>query len=681
MAIKNWVMPKQHNERAAVIAGRYNIPLFLADILINRGFDSFEEIDNCLHTTATVLNDPFVIRDMDLAVARINAAITAGETVTIYGDYDVDGITSVALLYTYLTRRGLQVYFYIPDRIEEGYGVNCNAIDRIAKNGSSLIISVDTGVTAVEEVEYAKKIGIDFVITDHHECAGEIPVAVAVCNPKRPDCDYPFRALAGVGVVFKLIAALHAPGTQEELLDQYSDLVALGTISDVMPVVGENRYIIRRGLQVLSKNRSGLHALMQAAGIRNLDQLSVFDVSFLIAPRINAAGRIGDSLKAVELLISQKPSVWTQTADYLCELNNKRQLIEAKIFEEADTIIREKKLYRDQSALILWKEGWHHGVIGIVASRIKEKYGLPTILFAVSDGKAKGSGRSMEPLNLYNALGALEHVNFRFGGHAMAAGITLPASELPKFRDRFCAYAKAETKNSPYVNSIKIDAQLFETDFELDSFQKISLLEPFGTQNEVPLFCVRNAIIRELKPIGNQKHMRLVFQIGSKRINAVFFGMRPDAFALEAQSCVDVIFQASINEFRGKCDLQMIVKGIRPYEKKYNQMISDLECALGGEIPPRLYPNRKIIANVYRFAQKCVQNGLSLLDLTDLPVLMKKSGLGYYDLRSILPSLEILEQIGVVQYLLVDHQLMILSIDDSHKVSLEHSALYRKMQG
>lgn len=679
MAVKNWIMPEQNHPAARKIASKYDIPLFLADILINRGFKEIDDVENCLHPSAAVLNDPFDMLGMPQAVKRINHAIECGETVTIYGDYDVDGITSVSLLYLYLTFRGLKVFYYIPDRIEEGYGINCGAIDRIAKNGSTLIISVDTGITACREVEYAKSIGIDFVITDHHECSGEIPDAIAVCNPKRPDCTYPFRYLAGVGVVFKLIAALHVPGTQEELLHRYSDLVALGTIADVMPVVGENRYIIQRGLKVLSQNRKGLYYLMQAAGIRNLEQLSVFDISFLIAPRINAAGRIGDSLKAVQLLISDDPKIWEKTANYLCELNNRRQIIEANIFEQADTIIREKKLYQEQSALILWKEGWHHGVIGIVASRIKEKYGLPTILFSVAGGKAKGSGRSMEPLNLYAALSSLSDDSFHFGGHAMAAGITMDADQLPTFKERFCTYAKEKTGNEPYVNSINIDAVLFEPDFTLDSFQKISLLEPFGTDNEVPIFCVKNAIIRDLKPIGNQKHMRLVFQVGSKRINAVYFGMKPENFALEAQSCVDVIFQASVNEFRDKCDIQMIVKGIRPYEKKFLQMRSDIDAAIKGEIAPQSYPNRKIIANVYRFCQKCVQRGYTLLDMTDLPVLMKKNGLGYYDIQSILPSFEILSQIGVIQYIIVDQQLMVLAIDNSQKVSLEQSALYRKM--
>ncbi len=681
MAVKNWLMPQQHSTRAQKLARHYDIPLFLANILIDRGFDDYDKIDRCFHPSSLEQHDPFLMKGMKEAVERINRAVEAAETVTIYGDYDVDGITSVSLLYLYLTSKGLKVHYYIPDRISEGYGVNCGAIDRIAQNGSTLIISVDTGITAYDEVEYAKTIGIDFVITDHHECSGRIPDAAAVCNPKRPDCTYPFRSLAGVGVVFKLISALHYPQPQEILVEKYLDLVALGTISDVMPVVDENRYIVQQGLRVLSANRRGLYALMQLAGIRNIEQLSVFDVSFLIAPRINAAGRIGDSLRAVDLLISNDPIVWKNTAEYLCDLNNKRQQIEANIFEEADKIIREKKLYRDQSALILWKEGWHHGVIGIVASRIKEKYGLPTILFAVSEDKAKGSGRSMEPLNLYQALGQLKDVDFRFGGHAMAAGITMPTGELHRFKEQFCAFAKKQIENTPYVNSIKIDAQLFEHDFSLDAFRKISLLEPFGTENEVPLLYVKNAIIRDLKPIGNQRHMRLVFQIGSKRVNAVYFGMRPECFAIEAQSCVDVIFQASVNEFRGKSEIQMIVKGIRPYDQKYDRIMKSIQKAIGGEIEPRYYPNRKIVANVYRFCQKCVRLGLTLLEMADLPVLMKKNGLGYYDVQSILPALAILDEIGVIQYIAVDQQIMVLSFDDSHKVSLEQSALYRKMHG
>ncbi len=681
MAIKNWIFKKQNHPEAAKIAAKYDIPRFLADILINRGFTDESTVENCLYPSADLLNDPFLMQDMHLAVKRIKTAIFNKETITIYGDYDVDGITSVSLLYRYLTAQNLTVHYYIPDRITEGYGINASAIDKIAANGTTLIISVDTGITACDEVAYASDKGIDFVITDHHECSGQIPNAVAVCNPKRPDCTYPFRSLAGVGVVFKLISALHHPASQEWLLEQYADLVALGTIADVMPVIGENRYIIHKGLEILSKNRSGLNCLMQAAGIRNLDKISVFDVSFLIAPRINAAGRIGDSLKAVDLLIADNPTVWKETADYLCELNNKRQTIEANIFAEADAIIRDKKLYKDQSALILWKEGWHHGVIGIVASRIKEKYGLPTILFSVAGKKAKGSGRSLEPLNLYSALTELQDQTFLFGGHAMAAGITMKKENLPAFRDKFCAYAKKVTSKNPYINSVFVDAELFEPDFTLDAFKKISLLEPFGTNNEVPMFCVKNAILRDLKPIGNQRHMRLTFQIGSKWINAVYFGMKPELFALEAQTCVDVIFQASINEFRGKCDIQMIVKGIRPYEKKYRQLLSDTEIALSQNCDRRYFPNRKVIANIYRFAQRCVQNNNSLFEITELPVLIKKCGYGYYDIQSIILAFRVLNEIDVVQHIIVDQQLMVLSINNSKKVSLEQSSLYKKMNG
>jgi len=679
MAIRTWQFAEQNNRNASNIARKYNIPLFLANIMINRGFSTEKEIENCLKPDASLLNDPFLMKDMDRAVSRVRKAIDRKEKITIYGDYDVDGITSVSLLYRYLTSFGLDVSYYIPERIKEGYGINCVAIDLIAERGTDLIISVDTGITACKEVDYAKTLGIDFVITDHHECAGKLPDATAVCNPRRADCNYPFKTLAGVGVVFKLMAALHAPGSQDELLEKYGELVALGTISDVMPVVGENRYIIRKGLEVLASNRAGLYYLMQASGIRNIEQVSVFDVSFLIAPRINAAGRIGDSLQAVKLLVSEDRREWEKTSEYLCTLNNQRQQIEANIFAEADAIIQEKKLYLDQSALILWKEGWHHGVIGIVASRIKEKYGLPTILFALSDGKAKGSGRSMEPLNLYNALNDLKSDYFQFGGHAMAAGITMTAKSLPRFKQAFCSYAKSKSVDSPYVNSIMVDAVLQDPDFTLDSFKKISLLEPYGMANEVPLFCVKNAIIRDVKAIGNQKHLRLTFQVGSKWINSVYFGMRPECFAYEAQSCVDVIFQASINEFRGKCDMQMIVKGIRPYDKKYRQMLNDFKTSVNHEVPTEHFPDRNVISNIYRFCRKSISVKDSLFEIIDLPVLIKKSGFGYYDIRKIMPSLQVLEQIGVLKYVIVDQQLMLLSIDGSKKVTLDQSELYRKM--
>lgn len=679
MAIRSWHFAKQNHPAAAEIAAQYHIPQFLADIMINRGFDTPEEIQNCLYPSDKSLIDPFRMKDMDKAVARIHRAIDRKETVTIYGDYDVDGITAVSLLYRYLTSKGLQVHYYIPDRITEGYGMNCGAIDKIADNGSTLIISVDTGITACKEVLYAKEKNIDCVITDHHECAGALPEASAVCNPKRPDCPYPFKALAGVGVVFKLISALHAPLTQEDILEQYGELVALGTISDVMPVTGENRFIIRKGLEKLSQNRSGLYCLMQSAGIRSIENVTVFDVSFLIAPRINAAGRIGNSLKAVELLVSNDRKCWESVSGYLCELNNQRQLIEANIFAEADAIIQDKKLYLDQSALVLWREGWHHGVVGIVASRIKEKYGLPTILFALSDKHAKGSGRSLEPLNLYNALSDLGGNYFQFGGHAMAAGVTMNVSDLPKFKQQFCNYAKQKTANSPYINSVMIDAKLSPSDFTLENFRKISFLEPYGMCNEVPMFFVRNAIIRDIHPIGNQKHLRLSLQIGSQWINGVYFGMRPEAFPHEAQSSVDVIFQASINEFRGKSDIQLIIKGIRPYEKKYMEMLESTDNALQGNIAPENYPDRNAISNIFRFCRRAIGAKETLFEIPDLPILMKKSGFGFYDIQKILPSLKILNQIGVLRYAVIDRQLMLLSVDESKKVSLEHSELYRRM--
>ncbi len=681
MAIRSWKFLEQNHIEANDIARKYDIPLFLANILINRGFCSSAEMATCLFPSADLLNDPFLMKDMNLAVNRIQKAVEQNETVTIYGDYDVDGITSVALLYLYLTSLGLKVNYYIPQRITEGYGINCNAIDAIASTDTTLIISVDTGITAYNEVEYAKSIGIDCIITDHHECGEMLPNAVAVCNPKRSDCPYPFKALAGVGVVFKLIAALHLPASQQELLQKYGELVALGTISDVMPVTGENRYIIQQGLLSLSSNRKGLYHLMQVAGIRNIEHVSVFDVGFLIAPRINAAGRIGDSLRAVELLVSEERSVWENTSNYLCALNNQRQLIEANIFAQADAIIQEKKLYLDQSALILWKEGWHHGVVGIVASRIKEKYGLPTILFAVSDGKAKGSGRSLEPLNLYNTLTDIKSDYFQFGGHAMAAGITMESKFLPRFKQAFCAYAKKKTENLSYVNSVMIDAVLQEQDFTLENFKKISFLEPYGMCNEVPLFCVKNAIIRDIKSIGNQKHLRLTFQVGNKWINAVYFGMKYENFPYEVQSCVDAVFQASINEFRGKSDIQMIIKAIRPFEAQYRKLLNDFENTNKQQILPSHYPDRNSISNIYRYCKKCIHREETLFEIIDLPVLIKKDGLGYYDVQKILLSFQILKEIGVLHYAIISRQLMILSIDDSKKVSLEQSKLYRQIIG
>lgn len=677
MGEKEWIILQQNHAHAAALATVFKIPLFLADILINRGFKTPEEVETFFHPDQKALLDPFLLKDMDKAVSRISRAIEQKEIVAVYGDYDVDGITSVSLLKRYLSAQGLQVFCYIPDRITEGYGIHNEAIDRIAKTGASLIISVDTGITACSEVEYAASLGLDFIITDHHECGESVPHAVAVCNPKQSDCPYPFKSLAGVGVVFKLICALDQR-SDAELLSIYGDLVALGTVADVMPMIGENRYIVKQGLSVLAKNKAGLAALMKQSGIRNPQKISVFDISFLLAPRINAAGRIGDPMKAVQLLTQTDPNCYNDIAAYLCEKNNERQRMESEIFKQAEQIIRTRHLCDHQNVLVLWSEQWHHGVIGIVASRIKEKYGIPTILFSISGNKAKGSGRSVEPLNLYEALNGLHQSYFQFGGHAMAAGITMNVSDLPRFRDDLQQYVTDFMGKQTFVNHLIVDAVLKEDDFCENAFESISRLEPFGNKNEAPLFCVRSAVIKNITPIGGRRHTRLLFAIGKKRVSAVYFGVSVDALGYARDESVDVLFQAAINEYCGRREIQMIVKAIRPFENKYYALISDVSDALLQKFEGRVC-TRSEIAAVYRFCRHALRAQMALPEYILLPNLMKQLGFGSVSLFQFTVSLMILKEIGILEYAVAQQRLLLLQIHDEKRVLLDHSDIYRKI--
>ena len=676
--MKEWIYPTDHPDLSRPIAEEFDIPVFLAEMLIRRGYDDPQKIRSFLSPDNSLLRDPFLMKDMDRAVRRIRQAIRNGETVTVYGDYDVDGITSTALLYLFLKETGVTVHYFIPDRISEGYGIHADAVRKISENSSTLIISVDTGITACEEAEYAKTLGIDFVITDHHECGEIIPDAAAVCNPKREDCPYPFKCLAGVGVVFKLICALCCDTPPDVLLDRFGDLVALGTVADVMPLIGENRYIVKKGLSVLGKNKQGLQTLMRLSGVRNPEKLSVFDISFLLAPRINAAGRIGDPLRAVELLITDQEETQISIAEYLCTLNNKRQQIESVIFEEAEQIIFEKRLYRQRS-IVLWKEGWHNGVIGIVASRIKEKYGLPTILFSVTGKSAKGSGRSIEPVNLYNAFSRIDLPSAKFGGHAMAAGITIDTEDLPKFAAEFESVVKSITDQTPFVNTVTIDAILTEKDLTLPAFRSVFLLEPFGTQNETPMFCAQSVCIRNVTPIGNNKHLKLLLQAGGKTISAVYFGISAEQFGHSIGEYVDVLFQASVNEFRGNVDIQMIVRSVRSYKRKFESQLQEIDQIRKRDFSDLSAPTRQEIAAVYRFCRAELKENRCLWEQILLPNFLVKSGYGRFSLPTVLLSLLVLRDIGVLEYGTPDDNILLLGINETKKASIESSETYKKL--
>ncbi|MBE7022670.1 MAG: single-stranded-DNA-specific exonuclease RecJ [Ruminococcaceae bacterium] len=564
MQKKRWKLLSMHSdsERILELSRRYGLPPVVTTILLKRGLASFEDY---VFPAIEKLHDPYAMRGMKQAVDRIITALSSGEKITVYGDYDVDGITSTASLVRFLRAHGGDADYYIPDRMEEGYGVNANAIHRIAEAGTSLIITVDCGITAVEETAYAKTLGVDMIITDHHECRDEIPAAVAVLNPKQTHCAYPFKRLAGVGVVFKLLQALTTEMKfhQKELLDSCIDIIALGTVADVMPLMGENRIIVRHGLEQMryTANR-GLRALIKQVGI-DPTHITTGTVGFTLAPRINAVGRVGDPRCAVELLLAEDEQTALQYAQLLDDVNRERQTTEQKIYEEALSILAENDSYSQDAVIVLAHPEWHHGIIGIVASRLTEKLNKPTILISLSQGEGKGSGRSIKGFNLFAALAACEEDLTRFGGHELAAGLTVPAQKLENFRRHINEYAAERLSADDFIPELTIDAELPIAYMNLHTVDKLSVMAPYGMGNPAPVFLCRNLKIVALRPMSEGKHLRLALTDGTYQMDAVGFSMGELLHTLSIGDNVDIVFHLDGNVYRGERRAQVLLKDLR----------------------------------------------------------------------------------------------------------------------
>lgn len=611
----------------------------VARLIYNRGHESSYAVERFMNPTVDVLHSPFELKDMDKACARVLRAIEAGEKITVYGDYDVDGVTSVTLLYLYLKSLGADVNYYIPLRAKEGYGVSGAAIDTLKENGTQLIITVDTGITANKEVEYARSLGIDTVVTDHHECHGELPEACAVVNPHRPDCSYPFCELAGVGVVFKLVCGLEISRDNglsdresvSRICERYIDLVAVGTIADVMPLVDENRVIVKLGLASIEEDaRIGLAALIEAAnnsvatrpagGVAEKTpkkrKINSGFISFSIAPRINAAGRISSASKAVELLLCSDPSEAARLAEELCEINLQRQREENNIAEEAYRQIEETHDFKNDKIIVLENDSWQQGIIGIVSSRITEKYGLPSILISfagATEGDSdphdigKGSGRSVKGINL---VGALDHCRdhlVQFGGHELAAGLSVQRCNIPAFRKMINDYARENFSDDIFTVRCEADCELTPEELSMDIVDELSMLEPFGVANPNPQFVVRNLTLERVISMGAGKHSKLMLTNGQRSFTAVCFGMSASSMEYHFGESVDLLCQLSINEYRGQKSLQLIAQDIRlsdSLEKRYGEESARYrDIAAGGEFSQSegILPTRADIATVYKF--------------------------------------------------------------------------------
>ncbi len=557
----------------------------LAAVLAVR-YDSPEEARQFLDVDGTTLGDPLCLKDMEKAVRRLKQAIETHETVAVYGDYDVDGITSTCMLTDYLRSKGVTCRWYIPNRLEEGYGVNCDAIRELCERRVTLIVTVDCGVTAIAEAKFAAStLGVDMIITDHHECQDELPNAVAVVDPKRPDCGYPSHDLAGVGVAFKLLCALE--GSPEPILDRYADLVAVGTIADVMPLIGENRYIVKRGLEKLNSHpHPGLQALIEEVGLWDKNSraakkhITATNVGFTLAPRLNASGRLGQVESAVRLLLCRTANEASDYASDLCQLNRDRQQLETDIWRQALEMLDTET---PDGPIVLAHADWHQGVIGIAASRLAEKYGVPAIMICLDGEDGKGSCRSSGGFNLFTALNACSDHLVGFGGHALAAGLTIRRENIDAFRAAFTDYYRNHAAECVSTLDIDlcVDSPLLLT---LDCVEDLERMEPCGTGNPRPLLCLLGALLTELTPIGGGRHLRLQLEKQGKVYEAVFFHQTAESVGLRAGDCVDAAFFPQINEFRDRRSVQLLLCDIRRHDA------SGAARILAGEYPAEPAP-------------------------------------------------------------------------------------------
>lgn len=556
---KKWECYEVDNKKVKELVDQYGINELLARILVNKNITNKNDMSIFMNPTRKDFHDPFLMPDMEIAINRLLKAIENNQKIIIYGDYDADGITSTTVLKLFLEERGMDVSTYIPNRLNEGYGLNKGAIKKIYDDGFRLMVTVDCGISGIEEVEYANSLGIEMIITDHHEPAESLPNAIAVVDAKRKDNEYPFNQLAGVGVVFKVIQALSMRlGLDEKEYLKYLDIVCIGTISDIVPLVDENRVIAKLGLKLVAQTRNiGLRALIEIIGFKNIDSSSV---SFGIAPRINACGRMGNEKLALDLFLCKDKDEVTKLAVKLNEYNIERQSIEKQMYDEVAEIIDENE--KDKACIIVGKEGWHHGIIGIVSSKITEMYFKPSILICFDGNEGKGSGRSIPGFDLHEALMDCKQYLKKFGGHAMAVGVTVDKSEFGKFKSELEEYAKSCNVDK-IVPIINVDSELSLKDINVESVKSLSLLEPYGEANKMPLFLFRNLKINSIRSLSEGKHLKLSLKDENFIVDAIGFNMGELSEKYLLDDRVDIVGSLDINSYGGNESVQIVLKDIR----------------------------------------------------------------------------------------------------------------------
>lgn len=679
--MKVWSVAKVNKERAISMANRLEIPPLLAMMLDIRGITKEEDVINFLQENKD-FSDPFLMKDMDKAVERITTAVENGEKICVYGDYDADGVTSTSLLYSYLRDSlGADVMFYIPTRTGEGYGMNKGAVDKIHSLGVTLIITVDNGISAREEIDYANSLGIDTVITDHHMPSGAIPKAVAVVNAHQQDDKSPFKDFSGVGVAFKLVMAIEGEYADvDSLLENFSDIATLGTIGDIVPLVGENRTLVKNGLRhIQNSDRIGINAMKQESGIAE-KEINSSNVAFTLVPRINAGGRLGSSEKSVNLLLTEDEDEAVTIADKLGMDNRERQSIEKEILASIDEEVRKTPNIVNDKILVFAGKGWHQGVVGIAASRIKDIYDKPTIIIGIDDdGVARGSGRSVEGFSLCDAVFACSEHLTHYGGHPMAVGISLEKEKINDFRKAINAYCK--DIKMPY-NILHIDCKLNPNQLDLSILDCLSYIEPCGASNPSPIFGLYNMTIIATKEIGNGKHMRITLSRGQGQVPvyAVYFNHNFQSCSYRNGDIVDVAVSLDRNIYNGQENLSVIIKDIK-YSQSNNEELIDSErifdkfakrYKLTKNEVMSILPTRNDFAYVYRFLKQnkgFIYGEYALVNALNYKISMGKLIVILYSMK----------ELGLINWQQGLYQ-SIVEMKESGKVNLEDSVFIKKLK-
>ena len=635
----------QAQEVNELVSGGFS-PL-TAMVLAGRGMESADRAKGFLSCDRP-LPDPMLLRDMDKAVCRVRQALDGGEKIAVFGDYDVDGITATCLLTDFLRKAGGNCMHYIPGRLEEGYGLNAIALKQLAAEGVKLIVTVDCGITAVEEAALCRELGMELVITDHHECKERLPQAAAVVDPHRPDDGYPHRNLSGVAVAFKLACALS--GGSDAVLKEYADMVCLGTVADVIPLVDENRVFVSKGLYSLSHTRRpGLAALIAECGCAK-GEITASTIGFMLAPRINAAGRMGQVDVAVDLFLTQDPEQARADAAKLCELNRQRQQIESDIYRQAIAMLPEGT---PPEAIVLADESWHQGVVGIVASRLSEEFACPAFLICLDGDHGKASSRSHGGFNLFASLKSLSPLLESYGGHELAAGFTIRRENIPEFRRRICAMAADFYADDTHVSTLELDCAVTPEMLTIPEIEGLRVLEPCGSGCPKPVLMMQGLTVERIQSVGGGRHMRLRLRRGRCGLNAIYFSADPVSAGIAPGDLVDVAFHPQVNEFRGERSVQMNVVDIRPScAAPCPAEVTRYRCLRLGTLTRDqaavLLPDRATLGNVWRYLASCPEDTLQESPLCLCRKIVRRTG-SEMSLETLLTCLDIFRDVGLLE--------------------------------